>query len=298
MVMKILITGASGLLGSKLAELAISLGYDVYSCYNQHMPEDGVPIKLDVADWEMVKAVLERVMPDVIIHSAAVTNVDLCERNRELAFKVNVVGTRNLVEFAGGSYFIYISTDYVFDGEKGLYKEGDIPNPINYYGYTKFEAEKLVINSGLDYLIVRPSVIYGSRPASGKTNFALWLIDMLSKGNEVRLLTDQYVSPTLNTNLASMILEAIRKGLTGVFHMSGGERISRFDFGIKLAEVFGFNPELIKKANMSQMNWIAKRPRDSSLDVSKACGVLKNKPLKVYESLKILKRELEDASRY
>jgi len=296
--MKILITGASGLLGSKLVQVALSKGYEVFSCYKSNLPKGGTPVKLDISNRDGVKKVLENVSPDVIIHSAAITNVDLCESDHDIAYRVNVLGTKNLIDYAKRKcLFVYISTDYVFDGEKGLYKENDKPNPINYYGYTKLEGEKLVANSGLDYLIVRPSVIYGSRPASGKINFALWLIEKLSKNDEVKLLTDQYVSPTLNTNLANMVLEAVERQLTGIFHMSGCERISRYNFGIKLAEVFSFDPELIREANMSQMTWIARRPRDSSLDVSKASKVLKNKPLKVYEALKILRRELENASR-
>jgi dTDP-4-dehydrorhamnose reductase len=296
--MRFLVTGASGLFGGRFVELALDRGYEVYSGYYTHRPMVGNIVRFDITDVDGVRRVVDRVSPDVIVHSAALTNVDLCEKDRDLAYKTNVLGTKNLLEVCGGKnvFFVYISTDYVFDGLRGNYSEEDPTNPINHYGYTKLLGEKLVIDSGLDYLIARPSVIYGSRPASGKVNFALWLVESLREGRKVRLLVDQFVSPTLNTSLASMVLEAVERGLNGVFHMSGSERISRFEFGIKLAEVFGFDSSLIMEACMGDMNWVARRPRDSSLDVSKASRLLRNKPLNVLDSLKILLRELKDVA--
>jgi dTDP-4-dehydrorhamnose reductase len=141
-------------------------------------------------------------------------------------------------------------------------------------------------------LIVRASVIYGSKPAAGKVNFALWVMEKLKSGERVKVLKDQYVSPTLNTNLALMILDALEMNLTGVMHMSGATRVSRYEFAIQIARKFNLDEELVEEAYMDEMNWTAKRPRDSSLDVSKASRTLNVKPISLNESLEELYWEL------
>lgn len=293
--MKILVTGAGGLLGSRLTELAVSKGYDVYATYLNHLPPSGHVVKMDITDRHQVFKIVEKTRPDILVHCAALTNVDVCEVKRELALKVNARGTQFIAKAAKniGSYLVYISTDYVFDGEKGRYREEDKPNPVNFYGYSKLLGERAVTEIGGDHLIVRASVIYGSRPAGGKKNFALWLIENLKAGHEVKVLTDQYVSPTFNTNLAAMILDAIEKGVTGVLHMAGATRASRFKFAVKLAKEFGFDGSLIKRATMNEMRWVAKRPRDTSLDVSKAKNMLEVKPMKLSDTLKALREEIK-----
>lgn len=292
--LKLLITGASGLFGSKLAEIAALKGFEVYSGYNQDLPVYGFPVKFDISDRNMVKSAFSKVNPDVVVHAATLTDVDKCEVNKEFAWKINVEGTKNIVEAAkkSGTYFIYISTDYVFNGEKGFYNENDVPDPINFYGLTKLNAEELVKSLLESCCIVRPSVIYGSVPATGKVNFALWLIQRLSKAERVRVVTDQYNSPTLNTSLAEMTIELINRRLTGFFHLSGATRISRYDFGARLAEVFGFDRCLIDPVSSTSFNWPAKRPADSSLDTSKAVKMLSNKPLEIMPALHKLKNEL------
>jgi dTDP-4-dehydrorhamnose reductase len=291
--LKLLITGASGLYGSKLAQLALAKGYEVYSSDIQSLSVYGNFVKLDISGKEQVEEAFRSIKPDVVVHAATLTDVDKCELNKELAWKVNVEGTKNIVEAAkaADSFLIYISTDYVFSGEKGRYKETDKPDPINYYGLTKLKAEELV-KSQQDYFIARPSVIYGSTPAAGKVNFALWLIDTLRKGEHVKIVTDQWNTPTLNTNLAEMTLEVVERRLTGTFHLCGATRVSRFEFAELIAEAFGLDRSLIDSALSSQFKWPAKRPVDSSLDTSKAQETLHNKPLEICEALKRLKFEL------
>ena len=186
------------------------------------------------------------IKPDVVVHAASLTDVDKCETNKELAWKINVEGTKNIVEAAhvAGSFLIYISTDYVFSGEKGLYKENDKPDPINYYGVTKLKAEEIV-QTQAEYFIARPSVIYGSTPAAGKVNFALWLIETLRKGERVKIVTDQWNTPTLNTNLAEMTLEVVERRLTGIYHLCGATRVSRLEFATSIANAFRLDPGLI-----------------------------------------------------
>ncbi|MGA2385357.1 MAG: dTDP-4-dehydrorhamnose reductase [Candidatus Bathyarchaeia archaeon] len=291
--MKLLITGASGLYGSKLAKTAIEKNVEVFSCDVQESLVCGNFVKFDVSNKEQVAEAFKRVKPDVVIHAATLTDVDKCELNKEFAWKINVEGTRNIVESArnAGSFLMYISTDYVFNGEKGMYTEQDNPDPINYYGLTKLKAEELVKASG-EYFIARPSVIYGSTPALGKVNFALWLIETLRKGERVKIVTDQWNTPTLNTSLAEMTLEAAMRSLTGTFHLCGATRVSRLEFAQLIAETFGLDKRLIDPVLSSQFSWPAKRPMDSSLDTTKAQQTLKNQPLEIYEALKRLKLEL------
>ncbi|HDN83556.1 MAG TPA: dTDP-4-dehydrorhamnose reductase [Candidatus Altiarchaeales archaeon] len=288
--MKIFVTGGSGLLGSKITEIAPERGYDVYSGYCRHKPEFGKAVKLDLTDADSIVRAINDVEPDVIIHTAALTDVDRCEVDKDLAYKINVEGTKIIAEVARkfDSFLIYISTDYVFDGNEGLYKEEDETNPVNYYGYTKLLGEKYC----QDFCIARTCVIYGAKPASGKVNFALWLINKLEKGESVRIVTDQYITPTLNTNLAKMLLEIAERKITGIFHLAGATRVSRFEFAKEIARVFGLDESLIIPSRMDEINWIAKRPRDSSLDASKAAKYLNEKPYDLRKALKVLKGEI------
>ena len=156
--------------------MALAKNIEVYSSDIQGLSVYGSFVKLDISGKEQVEEAFKTIKPDVVVHAATLTDVDKCELNKELAWKVNVEGTRNIVEAAknAGSFLVYISTDYVFSGDKGNYKETDKPGPINYYGLTKLKAEEIV-QTQKEYFIGRPSVIYGSTPAAGKVNFALWL---------------------------------------------------------------------------------------------------------------------------
>lgn len=292
--MRILITGASGLLGSKIAELAVKLGYEVYSGYLTHEPTHGISLKLDVRNIDALRGIFDKVRPEVVIHAAALTDVDRCEIDKELAWSINVEGTRNVAELSRryGAFLVYMSTDYVFKGDKGMYRETEEANPVNYYGLTKLEGERRVINILDDYCIVRSSVIYGSRPASGKVNFALWVIEKLRRGETVNVLKDQWNSPTLNTNLAEMILEIAERKLTGIYHLAGATRVSRYEFANLIAETFDLSKELIRPVTMDNLEWIAPRPRDSSLDVLKAMKTLRKKPDVIKEALRRLREEM------
>lgn len=293
--MKLLVTGGSGLLGSAIATQLPNV-YTVYSGFNQHIATAGIPIPLDVTNREAVKDSFRKIKPDAVIHSAAMTHVDRCEENQRQATLVNVEGTRNVADEAAkhGSYVVYISTDYVFSGEIGGYKETDKPNPINHYGVTKLEGEK-IISAYPEHCIARPSVIYGSRPAAGKDNFVLWVIKQLRDRKPIQILTDQHVSPTLNTNLAEMIYEVMERHLKGVYHLSGATAISRYDFALKIAKTFELDQSLIIPATSDKMSWAAKRPMNSSLNLEKASKTLRCKPIEIDEALNRLKAEIEKA---
>lgn len=298
--MKLLITGASGLFGSKLAEMATAESCEVYSGYNQQKPAFGTPIQLDITNENQVKEVIKKTNPTAVVHAASLTDVDKCETDKTLSWKTNVEGTKHITNAAKASkaFLVYISTDYVFNGETGHYKEIDSPDPINYYGLTKLKAEEHVKETMDEYCIARPSVIYGARAASGKTNFALWILDKLNRNEHAKVVTNQWNSPTLNTNLAAMTIEIIKRKLTGIFHLSGATRISRYEFAKQIAQTFNLNENLIVPSTLAAFSsearalWAAKRPKDSSLDTSKTQQTLRTKPLHIHEALQQFKQEL------
>ena len=156
-------------------------------------------------------------------------------------------GTENIAELCKKhqTFPVYISTDYVFNGEKGMYEENDEPDPVNYYGLTKLKGEESIKNLTDEYCIARASVIYGSIPATGKINFALWLLNKLKRREKAKIVTDQWNSPTLNINLANMVLEVLERKLTGIFHLAGATRLSRYEFAKFLAENFSLDMNLI-----------------------------------------------------
>jgi dTDP-4-dehydrorhamnose reductase len=293
--LKLLITGASGLYGSKLAQMALERGIEVYSSDIQELTVYGNFVKMDVSNRSMVKEVFEKIKPDAVVHAATLTDVDKCELNQSLAWKINVEGTENIVQSAqvAGSHLIYISTDYVFSGKIGNYTENDTPDPINYYGITKLKAEQIVKDLLPNYFIARPSVIYGSTPAAGKVNFALWVIEQLRKHEKIRIVTDQWNTPTLNSNLAEMTLEVVEHKLTGTYHLCGATRLSRYEFAQKIADAFNLESKYIEPVEASIFTWPAKRPVDSSLSTVKAQLALKCKPMDIYQSIQRLKGELQ-----
>mgnify|MGYP000156114438 FL=1 len=275
--MKVLVTGASGLLGHKLVEELLGKGHEVWGLYYsseikvEH--EKLKKIKLDLRNRIGLEDLILKLRPDVVVHSAAYTNVDGCERDRKYAWEVNVEATRVIARaaYVTKAYLVYVSTDYVFDGEKGMYSEGDVPAPINYYGLTKLIGEEIVKTSNVMYCIVRTSTIWGSPP--GKKNFAVFVVDTLHAGGIVKAIVDQYVSPTNNRLLAKAIAEVAERKPLGVLHVAG-VRMSRYEFAVKVAEAFGLPTENIVEASMSDMKWVARRPRDSSLDTSYAKRIL------------------------
>jgi len=275
-------------LGARLARMAQEEGHDVFSGCNHSIPEKGVALKLDLVVDSSIHKAVEQAQPEIIFHTAALTDVDRCEAERDLACRINARGTKVLAEAAkkAGAFLVYISTDYVFDGRRGMYNEEDPANPISHYGYTKLLGEKYA------NCVARTCVIYGSKPSSGKINFALWILDKLQKGEEIRIVTDQFISPTLNTNLAGILLEAAVQRWEGIYHLAGATRISRYDFACKLADVFGLERGHIITSKMADLNWKARRPMDSSMDVSKATRLFSELPWDIDKSLRILKEEI------
>jgi dTDP-4-dehydrorhamnose reductase len=285
--LKVLVTGGSGLLGAELVSLLSESKDDVLSGYNIHVPSVGNPIRFSLMELDEIQTMLQRVRPDVIIHTAAMTDIDLCEEEPEIANRVNGEATGRICETASeiSAYVIYVSTDYVFDGQTGSYREGDKPNPINQYGRSKLLGERLVKESASKSCIARTSVVYGwSREE--RPNFATWILHRLRSDEHVKVVNDQVASPTLNLNLAEMIIELATKQYEGFLHLAGATRIDRYTFAKQVAEAFNLDPNLIEPVKSDQIGWKAKRPADSSLNVDAAKETLDSKPLELNEALK------------
>jgi dTDP-4-dehydrorhamnose reductase len=220
---------------------------------------------MDITDAVAVGKVFSAVKPDVVVHCAAMTNVDSCETQKDVAWDVNVDGTKNIVRACGkhDAALVYISTDYVFDGRKGNYVETDVPNPPNHYARTKLAGEMLT--STLErHMILRSSVMF----SSGGNNFVSWVRGSLLKGT-ARVVTDQVNTPTLATEMAEAVLRLVELKANGMYHTAGAERISRYGFAKAIAKVFGLDASRISAAKTSDLDQKAVRPADSSLKIAK-----------------------------
>jgi dTDP-4-dehydrorhamnose reductase len=240
----------------------------------------------DVTDEVSVRKTISKIRPDVIVNSSALTDVDKCEVKPQLARDLNSTGVEHLARSAleSSSFLVQVSTDSVFDGTTGNYLENDRPHPINQYGHTKLAGEEAAKTCGEGrWSIARTSVLYGwGRPQ--RPNAATYISESLSKGQKIFILTDQYSSPTLNTNLAKMIVEISERQLPGIIHTAGATRLSRYDFALGLADLMKLERKFILPTESENIKWKAKRPMDSSLRVSRATSQLANRPLEIDEA--------------
>jgi dTDP-4-dehydrorhamnose reductase len=285
---KILVTGSAGLVGRQVIKDLVENNFEVYSCYNKIKPEFGIFTHLDLTKEEEIVNTLQSIKPDVVIHLGAMTDVESCETQKELAVLINTKATEILAHESSkyNTFFVYVSTDYVFDGKKGMKDEKDIPNPVNFYGKTKLGGEIALKKSSTSHVIIRISTPFGLHPK--KTSFPLWVKKNIELKKEISVLIDQYTSPSYVPNISKMIIEIISKKITGVIHLAGSTRISRYELSKLIVEKLGYGKEFLKPIRIDQMNWKAQRPQDSSLNVSKANKILENKPQKIKESIDYL----------
>jgi dTDP-4-dehydrorhamnose reductase len=293
----ILLTGANGLLGQKTAEIfrnETSHELILTDLHENAFNSKGFDyFSMDITKKEEVKNAIKKYEPDVIINTAAFTNVDACESEREMCWKVNTDAVKNLIIASrfNSSKIVHISTDYVFDGKKGNYTEQSKPNPLSFYGKSKLAAENALITSGVDYTIIRTMILYGTGK-NIRPNFALWLINMLTNENPVKIVDDQFGMPTISDDLAWGLVKIINLNKQGIYHICGSEYCSRYEFAIKLAEIFKLNENLIIPIKTSELNQPAPRPLKSSFVLLKAQTDLNLKPLNVTEGLNFLKTQL------
>jgi dTDP-4-dehydrorhamnose reductase len=259
---RIIIFGASGQLGTELSSI-LSNKYEVIKVYNSKEIEDGY--KIDIRDIKKVRDFILKKQPEIVINAAAMTDVDKCEVEKENAYRINSEAVRYMVQACRilESYFVQISTDYVFDGKKGMYKEDDIPNPTNYYGLTKLLGDIYVL-SYEDSLVVRTSGIFRNK------GFPVYAYKTLKNGGTVFAFKGFY-SPISAKKLAMAINEILDYRTTGILNIAG-ERISRYELALKIKEEFNLSGNIIEVDEIKE--WIAKRPFDSSLDISKAKKIL------------------------
>ena len=282
--LKFLVTGSAGLIGQQLVK-DLSESNQVFSSYNESIPEFGEPIRMDLRDQTEISRVFNEKKPDIVIHLGAMTDVDHCERDKSSATEINAKSTEIIAKECSNqnSFLVYLSTDYVFDGNSGMYKETDITNPIGYYGKSKLDGEISVQNSSADYCITRTSTPFGLH--SKKKSFPTWIIDTVKQNKLVNIVSDQFTSPTYVPNLSKMLMEISEKKINGIIHTADTTRISRYNMAELIFDKFNLNKTLLKPVTTDQMKWVAKRPRDSSLNVTKASSVLDSKPQSLEESL-------------
>jgi len=270
---RILITGASGFLGWNLAR-ALRAGNEVWGTYHEHSIRlEGCRLeKVDVCSEHDIKTLMEMASPEVVLHAAALIDVDLCEKEREKASRVNTVGTQRMARLAAetGSRLICFSTDMVFDGEKGMYTEEDAPRPINRYGETKLAGERLALGAFPDAVVARLALMYG-RVEGGYGSFLAWMLQRLKAGESVPLFVDQFRTPLYVGDVCLAIKRMIEDlHVKGIYHFAGPERVSRYEFGIQLAEMYDFPKRLLRPVRMCDLERLMPRPRDTSLDNRKA----------------------------
>jgi dTDP-4-dehydrorhamnose reductase len=295
---RILICGANGLLGQRLS-LMLSTQNE-YEVLNTSIERSFVYDKmlfdynqLDITNRSDVKSLVSSFQPDVILNAAAATNVDWCESNREEAWKANVSSVENLIEASRKikARLVHISTDYIFDGKNGPYDEEARPNPIGYYGKTKLASENAILAADIPFTIVRTIVLYGSG-IGVKRNFALWVIENLGAGSQINVVDDQFGNPTFVGDLAMSMIKAFELNKNGIFHIGGGEQLSRYEFALKAAEVFSFDASLIKRIKTCDLKQAAPRPMLSGFITLKAETQLGMRFLNATEGLTMLKREI------
>ena len=273
---KILIIGANGFLGKNILQIRANNNYEdqdiklfAADLKNNNIPVDVPFYTIDITKRNEALKKIKVISPDIIILTAALTNVDLCETNKKYATKLNTEGPKNIIQACKktDSKLVFISTDFVFDGtkEKGYYSEKDVPNPQNHYAKTKYNTEIALINSQVDYLICRTAVLYGWNRE--KLNFITWILNKLQNNEKISIVAAQINNATFVRNLAQILLKLIAKEAIGIFHTAGDGALSRYEMALKCAKIFNYNKDLITPLEMLKQK--ALRPKNAGLDITK-----------------------------
>jgi dTDP-4-dehydrorhamnose reductase len=287
----ILVTGASGLLGSNIMMHIQSQNEEAAAIYNSKLIsfKNIQCIKANLTNNEEIKKIINLLEPDHIIHCAALTDVDRCEKYPSDAFKINTDATRFIAEAAYGinASLFYISTDSVFDGKNGDYQELDCPNPVNIYAKSKLQGESEIMKTGVKYCIARTN-IHGWN-LQDKFSLSEWILNKLETKQDVPAFCDVTFSPLLVNDLAIIILDMIENGSTGLYHIGSSEFCNKFEFACKLADVFNLDKSLIQSISIDDMSLIAKRPKNMSLNTTKIRTTLKREMPDIISGLKKFK---------
>ena len=296
--MRILITGANGLLGQKLITLLqqdknVHLIATARNTLVQKI-HSGEFHQLDITNNSQVNAVIANTKPDVIINTAAMTQVDLCETEREACIANNVTAVGHLIESCEKSkaHLIHISTDFIFDGSRGPLDENEEPHPVNFYGESKLAAEQLIRFSTIDWSILRTVLVYGVISDMSRSNIVLWVKKSLEEGKKISVVNDQWRTPTLAEDLAMGCYLAALKKAKGIFNISGKDFMTPYDIAVRTATFFKLDSSLITPTDSTQFKQPAVRPLKTGFIIDKAKKELWYEPHSFEEGLKIIQDQL------
>jgi len=295
----ILITGSNGLLGQKITERLLATGQFNWVATskgaNRYPVTEGYTYaEMDILDPENVKAVIEQYQPDAIIHTAAMTNVDTAEEQQELAHRLNVEAVQTLIELSENHniQLIHLSTDFIFDGAEGPYDELAAPNPLSYYGRTKLEAEEVIKNSKCKWAILRTILVYGISSDMSRSNIVLWAKGALEKGTPIKVVNDQWRTPTLAEDLADCCLLAVEHDAQGVYNASGKDFMSVAELVHRVADYWKLDKSTITEVSSSTLNQDARRPARTGFILDKAIADLGYQPRSFEEGLALLDQQV------
>ena len=300
--MKILVTGSNGLLGQKLTELLDSdksVEFVATAARPAVIPiVRGKFALLDITDGAAVDQVIDEARPDVIINTAAMTQVDHCETQREACWKANVTAVENLVKAAKRNYahLIHVSTDFIFDGTKELLDESAVPNPVNFYGESKLAGEKVILESEISWGILRTVLVFGVTQDMSRSNIVLWVKKSLEQGKTIQVVNDQWRTPTLAEDLAMGCYLAAKKRAKGIFNISGKDYLSAYDIAIRTADFFKLDKTLIKETDSTKFTQPARRPPRTGFVIDKARKELGYEPRSFEAGLSILASQLSQVN--
>lgn len=291
--MNILITGTNGLLGQYLVRDLVLAGHTITATGRGEcrLPADAAAgaqyITLDITDEPAVYKTIKEVNADIIVHAAAMAQPDACELDKDGCRKTNTEATRFLCEAAAqtNAKFIYVSTDFVFSGDAGPYREEDMPAPVNYYGQSKLDAEAIVQQTMTNWAIVRTILVYGNILAGTRSNMVTWVKDNLEKNNPIKVVSDQVRTPTYVEDLSDGIRLVIEKNGQGIYHISGREVFTPYEMAIQVADYFGLNKALMEKVDASVFTQPARRPLKTGFIIEKAERELGFAPMSFKEGM-------------
>lgn len=294
---KILITGSNGLLGQKLVELLSKENVQVVATSRgENRLARGAYLyrSMDITDPEEVALVLGEEHPDVVMHTAAMTNVDQCELHRDEAYLLNVTAVEYLIKGceANDIFLVHVSTDFIFSGEEGPLKEDAKPDPVNYYGETKLIAEQKIIESNIRWAIARTVLVYGVAQDMSRSNIILWVKNNLEAGKKIQVVDDQYRTPTLAEDLAIGCWLIAKNEVEGIFNISGKDMLTPYEIALKTAEIFELDRSLISRTDSATFTQPAKRPPKTGFIVDKARKELNYEPHSFSEGVRLLKAQL------
>ncbi|MBT6808133.1 MAG: SDR family oxidoreductase [Flavobacteriales bacterium] len=299
--MKVLITGSNGLLGQKLLHklrkdtsvelIATSIGD------NRVSEKEGYKyLSLDITSKSVVENIIFSEKPDVIINTAAMTNVDACEDNKQECDALNVDAVKYLSDCSIeiNAHLVHISTDFIFDGENGPYSEDDIPNPLSYYGLSKLKSETLLLESSCKWTVLRTIIVFGVAEKLSKGNIVLWAKGALEKGEPLNIIDDQFRAPTLAEDLADACILSFKKEKYGIYNASGKDIMSIYEIVERIAKHYNYSTENLNKISTSTLNQTATRPLKTGFILDKAINELGYNPHSFEECLTIIDKQLNN----